>query len=476
MRTPVKARTHCTDGKANLRTQVEDAEIKFPMCASNSSARERIVPGIVAWVVAATLAAAQVPPRTENAPRAQASNAPRAAIAQPLGLLFQVVNNLSDAVAAAQLERVHHEDMLLYSALTLLHQQSRLAPSAQREALGAAITKLGRAVAELHTVADAGDLAKSEAQSNLVQDAVEHLKTFYERENLDRAAVLAGRYTCAAHPEISGARNALCPRCSSILDQVVRVPLTGAADAVCGVPSPRTMRADIRLEAPWQTGAQVRAILRLTKPNGTPVLASDLRETHTQKIHLLLIDSSLDDYHHEHPRVTATPGDYAFEFTPRKPGGYRAWADLRPVATGFHESPMAEIYPDIAGELLSDKSLNLSAVCDGWRGELRFSPSEIRAGQPVPARLRLSGADGTPVTQLEPLMAAFAHFAGFHEDRQSVLHIHPKGPPATNTEARGGPELEFIFYSHKAGFVRLFAQVQIAGVSRIFPFGIHVHR
>jgi hypothetical protein len=65
---------------------------------------------------------------------------------------------------------------------------------------------------------------------------------------------------------------------------------------------------------------------------------------------------------------------------------------------------------------------------------------------------------------------------GFHEDCKTVLHIHAKGAPVLNPNERGGPELEFRLYAPKPGFVRLFAQVQIGGVSRFAPFGIRIVR
>ena len=63
---------------------------------------------------------------------------------------------------------------------------------------------------------------------------------------------------------------------------------------------------------------------------------------------------------------------------------------------------------------------------------------------------------------------------GFNEDYKTILHMHPKGKPVTNPSARGGPELEFQLYAAQPGFIRLFAQVQIGGVSKFAPFGIQV--
>jgi hypothetical protein len=58
-------------------------------------------------------------------------------------------------------------------------------------------------------------------------------------------------------------------------------------------------------------------------------------------------------------------------------------------------------------------------------------------------------------------MAAFAHLVGFNEDGETVLHMHPIGPPILNQAERGGPALNFKLYATKPGFTRLFAQVQI---------------
>jgi hypothetical protein len=52
--------------------------------------------------------------------------------------------------------------------------------------------------------------------------------------------------------------------------------------------------------------------------------------------------------------------------------------------------------------------------------------------------------------------------------------MHPKGPLVTDPNARGGPELEFMFFAQQPGFVRLFAQVQINGHSEFAPFGLIV--
>jgi hypothetical protein len=112
------------------------------------------------------------------------------------------------------------------------------------------------------------------------------------------------------------------------------------------------------------------------------------------------------------------------------------------------------------------------------RFELRWilrGASAIRAKEPVRAEVRVSGEDGQPFRELEPVMGTYAHIVGFHEDGQTVLHIHPSGGAEPQQASdRGGPSFKFTFFAPKPGFFRLYAQVQVGGVSRFAPFGVTV--
>src|SRR6185369_1252020 len=103
------------------------------------------------------------------------------------------------------------------------------------------------------------------------------------------------------------------------------------------------VRAAIQTDAMLEVGKPIKGTLRLKQLTGAPVLITDLRVVHTERIHLLIIDPTLTDYHHVHPVPTKTPGEYEFTFTPQKPGTYRAWADLRTTMTGFQEYAEAEM-------------------------------------------------------------------------------------------------------------------------------------
>ena len=236
----------------------------------------------------------------------------------------------------------------------------------------------------------------------------------------------------------------------------------------------QAVKATITTNAPLAVGQPAQAVLHLRRATGEPVTLADLIETHTRKIHLLVVDPSLTDYHHEHPQPTGTPGDYAFAFTPQKPGSYLAWADLRPLPLGLQEYEKASIAGTGNPEPLRDKEPRLEGEADGLHFQLILPRAEVKSGVATAARLRITQKDGSGFAELEPVMAAFAHLVGFHEDRQTILHMHPTGAPITEENARGGPELEFKIYATKPGFIRLFAQVQIGGRQVFVPFGLRV--
>jgi hypothetical protein len=81
------------------------------------------------------------------------------------------------------------------------------------------------------------------------------------------------------------------------------------------VPSHDDDNSTINLELvpsrPLQKGETVSITARLIGASDKrPVTFDDLKEAHTRKLHLLIIDESLADYHHVHPiENTGKPGE-----------------------------------------------------------------------------------------------------------------------------------------------------------------------
>lgn len=206
--------------------------------------------------------------------------------------------------------------------------------------------------------------------------------------------------------------------------------------------------------------------------DGKPLTLDDLKEAHTKKLHLLVVDPTLTDYHHIHPVAGEKPGEYVFDFTPLKNDSYRVWADVVPVATGKQEYVQTDMGTPAKEKASIDKATSMTATVDGYIFTLALD-GVPKGGSPVMGNVTVT-KDGQPFTGLEPVMGAFAHVVGFTEDYNSVLHVHPMGEEPTSDAERGGPKLEFHIEPEKAGFVKLFTQVRIGGKDIFVPFGITV--
>ncbi|AHE66846.1 hypothetical protein [Legionella oakridgensis] len=214
--------------------------------------------------------------------------------------------------------------------------------------------------------------------------------------------------------------------------------------------------------------------------NNKPVTLNDLIEAHTQKIHLLIIDDTLVDYSHVHPVETITPGVYQFEWRPAlKNASYRAWADLIAENTKKQEYVIAD-FPSPKTMKKKENTIDhqplFESTVDGYHFKLSFDKTPLQVGQPAMGKIEVIDTKGNPVHTLEPIMGAFAHIVGFNNDFKTVTHVHPMGKEPINNSERGGSPLQFHIEPNKAGFIKLFAQVQIHGKTLFAPFGLPVRK
>jgi hypothetical protein len=223
---------------------------------------------------------------------------------------------------------------------------------------------------------------------------------------------------------------------------------------------------------PIPLNTPVSLTLHLTN-QGKPLGEADLQTVHTQKVHILAVDESLSDYHHLHPTATAQAGEYVTEFMARKPHRYWVWADVTPVGgtqsyTRAILTPTTKLHPAKV-----ERKESLISTVDGLTFTLALD-APLQAGKMGMATLTITNTQGQPFKQLQPVMGAFAHLVGFHEDGQSILHIHPQGAEPTNDNERGGPTLSFHIEPEKVGFTKLFGQFNINGKIVMVPFGVMV--
>ena len=244
-------------------------------------------------------------------------------------------------------------------------------------------------------------------------------------------------------------------------------------------PGEPSVRMTAIASGPVEAGKPLTVKVRMAKADKSPVLHSDLLVMHTQPIHLLIEEPGLADYHHEHPVPTKTPGEYEFTFTPKKSVPYRIWADIVPEATGVQELPSADLPSAGSPGPVADTATRFTSSAGGYQFTLTLAGGNeepIKAQQARGMSIKVTDSAGKPVTQLEPVMSAFAHLVGFHGDYRTVVHLHPSGGDVLNDSRRGGPALGFIFFPPKAGFIRLYCQVSIGGKMLFAPFNVNVEQ
>jgi hypothetical protein len=250
--------------------------------------------------------------------------------------------------------------------------------------------------------------------------------------------------------------------------------LTGVSPTNTAFWLPGQPTLSVKASSPRLVANQTAQVdLRLRDSTGAGVGSLQLMETHTRRLHAMLIDPSLEDYHHEHPVTSGRPGDFTFAFTPRQPGDYYLWLDVTPLATVRNETPTAVIAGAAPSLAAPTRVPRMESTSDGWRFQLRLDRKKVTAGLPVNARLRVTDEQGRACFGLEPVMGAFAHVVGFMDDRHTMLHVHSHGEPPHEL-ARSGPEVPFRFVAPKSGFLKLFIQTQVNGTILLARFGFAV--
>lgn len=218
-------------------------------------------------------------------------------------------------------------------------------------------------------------------------------------------------------------------------------------------------------------GQETSFTLKLTR-DGTPVSQDALEERHTQKIHLLVVDQSLGDYHHVHPVAGKDAGSYIFSFTPRTPHDYVVYADIKLVGNGAQMIPVRLKGTSPCAGDCTDRSAAARASTGGITGKVVFADEVIKAGTPVNAEVTLTGEDGKPLADLEPVMGAYGHIVGFYEGLTDVAHMHPMGTEPTKESDRGASPLKFMLHPDHPGYLKYFVQIRRDGKDVFLPFGL----
>ncbi len=233
----------------------------------------------------------------------------------------------------------------------------------------------------------------------------------------------------------------------------------------------------VRLHAkplqPPVPGEPVEVLLSVETPGGKPITFDDIRETHEEMIHLLIVDPGLGDYHHKHPEPAGVDGEYRFSFTPGAGGEYFLFAEFTSARTGRPVHSVTGL--TVPGEVreLARRESREGTVGD-YVFELVDSGDGYRARRPQELRLRVSHRENGREVTLDPIMGEYAHVVGFDPERSGFIHMHPLRQGTGYTLDSRHPEIGFMLQVPRPGFYKIWAQLKIDGREVFVPFGVNV--
>ncbi len=200
--------------------------------------------------------------------------------------------------------------------------------------------------------------------------------------------------------------------------------------------------------------------------SGKNLKNEQLAKIHTEKIHLLIIDPSLQDYHHKHPQQLKN-NKFSFSFTPKFSGDYFVFAELALAKTGSAIICRNKI--TVSGESQSpDNSVIMSQLIDGISFDMEFEDRSNLTDTNNYLTLRITSNGNTEVP-LEKVMGAYAHLVAFDESRKGFAHMHPLN--ISESVDPVSPRFEFLLNTKYQGYYKIWAQVRIFGKDIYIPFG-----
>ncbi|MGH8049611.1 MAG: hypothetical protein ACREPB_03015 [Arenimonas sp.] len=230
-------------------------------------------------------------------------------------------------------------------------------------------------------------------------------------------------------------------------------------------------QASVDVTGEFGTGKPVKVTLHITDMMSGKAMGPEAFEiAHTQKVHVLSVDPSLTDYSHSHPTPTNKSGDWTFNFTPKFNRPYHLWLDVKAVG-GKQEYVMLTVN-EKGAKAPVEKVPSLTATMSNLTATLSFD-SPLVVDAPAMGHVTIL-RDGKPFASLEPVMGAYGHIVGISEDWETISHVHPMGTEPTKVSDRGGPVIDFHLEPKHAGFLKLFAQIQVDGKEVFLPFGVNV--
>lgn len=201
---------------------------------------------------------------------------------------------------------------------------------------------------------------------------------------------------------------------------------------------------------------------------GEPI--KDFDTIHDKLMHLIIVNrEDLSHFAHIHPKLDSETGIFHIEHTFATAGRYKMWIDAKPkggmqtlAAFTFNVEGQPIHFPaTIAHE--QNRVKNVDTEGQSYKVALNCEPEQLAVGRNIKMTFEIKDANGEPITNLEPLMAAGGHCVIIDADGREFLHVHPADEVHDVVGWRGGPSVSFMANFPKAGLYRAWGQFQHEG-------------
>ncbi len=232
---------------------------------------------------------------------------------------------------------------------------------------------------------------------------------------------------------------------------------------------------------PSEIKAGVPFTLKLTvRHPATGDIVSAFELAHEMWFHLFIISRDMTVFQHVHPQLQPDRS-WAIDVVLPRQGAYVVLSDFVPAGglpqfvsrsletvDGTHDPSLA---------ILLERSYSFQTSAGDIHATLRFDPERLVAGRPAQMTYTLTdGANGRPITDLQPYLGALGHTLIVHEGFSQYVHAHPAENDArlSLSRPRGGPDVTFDTLFAKPGRYRAWTQFQRNGQVHTVSFTFDV--
>jgi hypothetical protein len=196
-------------------------------------------------------------------------------------------------------------------------------------------------------------------------------------------------------------------------------------------------------------------VITLKDLTGNPV--SDLEVNHEKLLHLIVVSTDLNEYHHLHPQ-TDEPGVFKVPHT-LPAGEYKAFVDIKPISKTYIVAPIPFMVGENHNQHEEDSiTVDTELIKKAGGHTVKLLPSSLKVNEDIQLTFDLAG--DTP----EQYLGALGHVVILDQKGENYIHVHPLE----------GNEPVFATKFTEPGIYKIWAEFKFNGQVFVFPYVVEI--